>query len=110
MAGAHIPEKLQDPENPEESQYPDYDQILPAYEKDAQISRQDGQKIYYAVKAEDIPFFWPVNYNDPEDILDGEKDGEEPFGNVEIAAVPYVQRSHAVEEDYKNAQQDGNQQ
>jgi len=97
--------QVQHPEQPQQPQRPDHDQHLAAGDEERKVHRQDRDEVDDAVKTEDVPSGLRGG-NDPQDVLEGEEDGDRPFGNVQEGVVFGVQGLHALEHHQKNAQKD----
>jgi hypothetical protein len=75
---ADVRDKFQHPENAQHPQQADDQQVLAARKKNAQVGRQNGQKIYDAEKAGGIRQR-SSDAQQPQKIFDRKQQGENPF-------------------------------
>lgn len=95
-------QRLEYPQHPEKA---DDQQVLGSRNKDAEIGWQNGQKVDNPVKTDRItsPLF---RCAEPDEIFDGEEDGEEPFKPVEQWSPGVVNRPDRVEHHHGDAHED----
>jgi hypothetical protein len=105
---ADIAGQLEDPENAEKTQPPDDQQGLGPGEEHTQVRRDDGQQIH---DPEETPGVVPrVSHRDePQDVLDGEENGEHPFHHPQLGAKAGPDPRHALQHHRHQAEDDGNQ-
>ena len=71
-------------------------QILRARDKNAQIGRQDGQKIDDAEEAGGVSQ-WSSDTQQTQEVFDGEQYGKDPFTGIQLSAVNSTNTADTVQ-------------
>ena len=101
--------QLEDPEDPENPKKPDDKEGLSPGEEEAQGSGNNSQEVYYPVETGGV-FEGSIGRVEPETVLHGKYDGEEPLRPVDNSSPRFLNRPDTIQHHYQYAQQDADDQ
>ena len=103
---AHIANHPQHAKHPQHAQNTNHQQVLGTGPEQANERRQNAQQIHNAEKAERVGPGLP-DTPEPDHVLRQKENRENPFRDVQGAAVAGMHRRHRIEHDGRHAEKDG---